>query len=125
MMRGMGVSAGIAHGTAYVLACAERSAAAQREIALHEVETEMQRFEVALDRAEADLLTLRKAVAEKIGTSEAEIFAAQALVVRDPSFRKQVTAIVTEKRINVEAAVAEVMEKFSHAFDKIPDPYLR
>jgi phosphotransferase system enzyme I (PtsI) len=125
MMRGMGVSPGIAHGTAYVLACAERSAVAQREIAPSEVEAEMQRFEAALTRAETDLLALRKEVAEKIGTSEAEIFAAQALVVRDPSFRKQVTLIVTEKRINVEAAVAEVMEKFSHAFDKIPDPYLR
>jgi phosphotransferase system enzyme I (PtsI) len=125
MMKGMGVSPGIAHGTAYVLACAERSAAAQRVIDPSQIEAELQRFEAALVRAESDLLGLKHEVAEKIGSSEAEIFAAQALVVRDPSFRKQVTLLVGDKRINVEAAVAEVMEKFSHAFDKIPDPYLR
>src|SRR2546427_480805 len=125
MMKGMGVSPGIAHGTAYVLACAERSAAAQRVIDPSQIEAELQRFETALVRAESDLLGLRQEVADKIGSSEAEIFAAQALVVRDPSFRKQVTLLVGDKRINIEAAVAEVMEKFSHAFDKIPDPYLR
>ncbi len=121
----MAVSPGIAHGKAYVIACAERSAAAQRSVEGAEVAGELERFEAALTRAEADLLTLRQAVSEKIGASEAEIFAAQALIVRDPSFRKQVTAIVTDKRVNIEAAVAEVMERFTHAFEKIPDPYLR
>jgi phosphoenolpyruvate-protein phosphotransferase (PTS system enzyme I) len=125
MMRGLGVSSGVAHGTAYVLACAERNAAPQRPIEPGEVEAELQRFEVALARAETDLLALKGEVAVKIGASEAEIFAAQALVVRDPSFRKQVASIVSDKRVNVEAAVAEVMEKFTHAFEKIPDPYLR
>jgi phosphoenolpyruvate-protein phosphotransferase (PTS system enzyme I) len=125
MMRGMAVSPGIAHGTAYVLACAERAAAPQRTIEPGEVDRELARFEVALTRAETDLLALKKSVAEKIGSSEAEIFAAQALVVRDPSFRKQVALIVRDKRVNVEAAVGEVMEKFLHAFEKIPDSYLR
>jgi phosphotransferase system enzyme I (PtsI) len=125
MMRGVGVSSGIAHGTAYVLACAERTAAAQRTIDPSAVASELERFETALARAEGDLLALKTAVAEKIGASEAEIFAAQALVVRDPSFRKQVSSIVGDKLVNIEAAVAEVMEKFTHAFEKIPDPYLR
>jgi phosphotransferase system enzyme I (PtsI) len=125
MSRGMAVSPGIAHGTAYVIACAERRAAAQRSIEPGEVAGELERFEVALTAAEADLLALRQAVADKIGASEAEIFAAQALIVRDPSFRKQVTAIVSDKLVNIEAAVAEVMERFTNAFEKIPDAYLR
>jgi phosphoenolpyruvate-protein phosphotransferase (PTS system enzyme I) len=125
MLKGMGVSSGIAHGTAYVLACAERAAAPQRAIAASEVDAELLRFDAALNKAEADLLALKDAVSEKIGASEAEIFAAQAMVVRDPSFRKQVSLIVHERMVNVEAAVAEVMEKFTHAFDKVPDAYLR
>jgi phosphotransferase system enzyme I (PtsI) len=121
----MGVSPGVAQGTAYVLACAERAAAPQRRIDPAQVDGELVRFESALAKAESDLLTLKQEVGEKIGASEAEIFAAQALVVRDPSFRKQVALIVSDKQVNVEAAVAEVMEKFTHAFEKIPDAYLR
>src|SRR5882757_5632803 len=125
MLRGLGVSTGIAHGTAYVLACAQRAAVPQRSIEPTEVDAELLRFEAALTRAETDLHALKAEVKEKIGASEAEIFAAQAMVVRDPSFRKQVALIVRDKLVNVEAAVAEVMEKFTHAFDKIPDAYLR
>jgi phosphotransferase system enzyme I (PtsI) len=125
MLRGLGVSTGIAHGTAYVLACADRAAVPQRSIAPAEVDGELLRFEAALTRAETDLHVLKDAVKEKIGASEAEIFAAQAMVVRDPSFRKQVALIVRDKQVNVESAVAEVMEKFTNAFDKIPDAYLR
>src|SRR4051794_18336665 len=105
LLRGMGGSSGIAHGAAYGLACSTRTAAPQRLIGADEVEGELARFEAALARAEGDLLALRTEVAEKIGPSEAEIFAAQALVVRDPSFRKQVSLIVREKRVNAEAAV--------------------
>jgi phosphotransferase system enzyme I (PtsI) len=75
--------------------------------------------------AEKELLALKAAVTDKIGASEADIFAAQALLLSDPAFRKQVTALVRDKQVNVEAALAEVIEKFTRAFDEIPDPYLR
>src|SRR3954471_18529624 len=117
MMRGTPVSSGIAHGTAYVLACADHAAAPRRAIGPEEVEGEGLRFERAVAKAEKDLLALTKTVADKIGSSEAEIFAAQALVVTDAGFHNQVLALVREKAINVEAALAEVVEKFTRAFD--------
>jgi phosphotransferase system enzyme I (PtsI) len=125
LMRGVGVSTGIAHGTAYVLACLERATAPRRAIAPDEVEAELQRFEGALDKAEHELTTLRQSVAEEIGAREAEIFTAQAMLVRDPSFRKLVTAAVADDHINAEGAVVDVIERFSRRFDKITDPYLR
>jgi phosphotransferase system enzyme I (PtsI) len=125
LVKGVGVSTGIAHGTAYVLACVDRAAAPRRDIAETEIEGELTRFEAALARAEKEVLSLGQEVGEKIGASEGDIFAAQALVVRDPSFRSQVVAIVRDKRINVEAAVVDVIERFTRTFDKIPDAYLR
>lgn len=96
-----------------------------RTIQLDEIEGEIARFDAALARAERDLLALKQAVAEKMGASEAEIFAAHALLVRDSSFHDKVVSLVRDRRINVEAAVSAVNEKFSHAFDEIPDAYLR
>jgi phosphoenolpyruvate-protein phosphotransferase (PTS system enzyme I) len=125
MIRGTGVSSGIAQGTAYVLACTDRSAAPRRAIEGHEVDDELSRFEGAVARAEGDLLALKADVAVRIGASEAEIFAAQALVVRDHSFITQVSEIVRQKLVNAEAAVAEVIERFTNTFDQIADPYLR
>ncbi len=97
----------------------------RRTIAADEVDRELERFETARAAAEKDLLALKATVSEKIGASEADIFAAQALLLADPAFRNQVSALVRDKRINAEAAVAEVIEKFTRAFDEISDPYLR
>ena len=125
MIKGTPVSSGVAHGTAYVLACAHRMAGPRRTIAADEIAGELERFETARAGAEKDLLALKATVSEKIGASEADIFAAQALLLADPAFRNQVSALVRDKRVNAEAAVAEVIEKFTRAFDEISDPYLR
>ena len=124
-MRGTAVSPGIGRGTAYVLACGVGAPALRREIAADEVGGELARFDAALGQAEQDLLALKKAVDDSIGPSEGDIFAAQALVVRDPILRNQVSALVRDQRINVESAVAEIVQRFTRAFDDIPDPYLR
>jgi phosphoenolpyruvate-protein phosphotransferase (PTS system enzyme I) len=125
LMRGTPVSPGIGRGTAYVLACGVGAPALRREIAADEVGSELARFDVALDQAERDLLALKKAVDDSIGPSEGDIFAAQALVVRDPILRNQVSTLVREQNINLESAVAEIVQKFTRTFDDIPDPYLR
>ncbi len=125
MIKGTPVSSGVAHGTAYVLACAHRTAGPRRTIAADEIDRELERFETARAGGEKDLLALKATVSEKIGASEADIFAAQALLLADPAFRNQVSALVRDKRVNAEAAVAEVIEKFTRAFDEISDAYLR
>src|SRR5438552_9588559 len=111
-MRGVGVSTGIAHGTAFVLACVDDTTAPRREIPASEVEVELARFERALDQAEKELRALQQSVSERIGSNEAEIFTAQAMLVRDAVFRNAVTGIVRDKHVNVEGAVADAIEHF-------------
>jgi len=125
LLRGTPVSSGIAQGTAYVMTRADRAAVPRRALQPADVEGELARFEAALTQAEKELLALRKDVAERIGAGEADIFTAQALVVRDHAFHEQVVDAVRKKQVNVEAALAEVVEKFVRAFDGVPDPYLR
>ena len=63
-----------------------------------------------------------KPAASSVATS---IFAAQALMVRDAAFRSAVVTLVRDRKVNVEGAVADVIERFTQVFDQIPDPYLR
>jgi phosphotransferase system enzyme I (PtsI) len=125
MLRGTPVSSGIAQGKAFVLACADQSAGPLRTIQAAQLPAEIERFDAALNRAEAELNALSLAVGERLGGNEGDIFVAQALVLRDPSFRQQVTAILREKLVNVESALSDVIERVSRRFDEIPDAYLR
>jgi phosphotransferase system enzyme I (PtsI) len=125
MLRGIPVSSGIARGTAIVLACADQTAGSLRRIEASQVEAELARFEAALDKTERDLLTLKRSVEERIGSRESDIFSTQALLVRDPSLHEKVRAVVREQQMNAEAALSEVVERYTSAFDGVADPYLR
>jgi phosphotransferase system enzyme I (PtsI) len=124
MIKGVAVSSGIAHGVAFVLTRADR-AVPRRPIETDAVDAEIARLDAAIDEAENELVALKKEVANRIGVDEAGIFAAQAMVLRDHSLRDQAIAVVTQNRINIEAAVADVVESVGRSFDQIADAYLR
>jgi phosphoenolpyruvate-protein phosphotransferase len=125
LARGAAISPGVGLGRAFVLACADRTAVPRREISAAATESELDRFAAALKHSEQELLALKKTVGERIGASESDIFSAQAMVLGDPAFRSQVADLVRDKHINVEAAITDVIERFTRAFDQIPDSYLR
>ena len=125
MLRGISISSGIAHGEAFVLSSVDQILVPRRNVEVAEVDAELARFNVAIGTAEKELLALRDDVAKRIGVSEGDIFAAQALVVRDPRLHGQVVAVVQKSLINVEAALLDVIETFVRAFDRVTDPYLR
>jgi len=125
MLRGTGVSAGVAKGVAFVVACGLRSAAPRRSILASEVESERSRFEAALARAAAELVALQGELSERIGQSQADIFGAQLLALEDRGLRDRVLHIVQEKRVNVEAAVSEVIDAYTRTLEAVPDTYLR
>ncbi len=124
-MRGTSVSPGVAQGAAYVIACADHCAVPRRQIEPTEVASELARLDAGLARAEEELLALQESVAARIGPAQADIFGAQALLVRDPTLRSQVTRIVEEERLNAEAALSRTIDKLTRVFDGIADAYLR
>ncbi|HEY4731120.1 MAG TPA: phosphoenolpyruvate--protein phosphotransferase [Myxococcales bacterium] len=125
MLKGTGVSAGVAQGTAYVVACGYRSAVPQRNIRASEVDGERARFDEAVSRADAELVKLQNDVRERIGPSQAEIFGAHRLVLKDASLRDRVLRAIEEKRVNLEASVAGVFEEYARSLEGISDGYLR
>jgi len=109
----------------YVLSSVDQMVVPRRSVEASEVDAELERFNVAIGTAEKDLLALREDVAQRIGASEGEIFAASgAGRAGSPPTRAVVTA-VRQSQINVEAAVVEVIEKFVRTVEQVSDPYLR
>lgn len=125
LLRGVGVSPGVGRGTAYVLALGGWAMSVRRQITPAEVEHEIARFQAALARANQELHALTREVQQRVGSREAEIFVAQATMLADSAFGDQVSAIIREKQVNAEAALADVIEKFTHAFDQVRDSYIR
>jgi phosphoenolpyruvate-protein phosphotransferase (PTS system enzyme I) len=64
-------------------------------------------------------------VGERLGGTQADLFAAQRLALDDPGFRQHVVQLVEEKAINVEAALSEVIDGYTRTLDAVPDLYLR
>jgi phosphotransferase system enzyme I (PtsI) len=124
LLKGVAVSPGVARGTAFVLVAAHNRAVPRRVIGDEEITGELTRFDCALGRAETDLGELRRSLAEQLPT-EAEIFGAQALLVRSAQFVEPVRARVREQRLNVEAAVSEVLDELTNALAAVADPVLR
>ena len=124
LLKGVGVSPGVARGAAFVLYAAHNRAVPRRSLTDDEIPYELGRFDTALDRAEAELAELRLALCEQLPT-EAEIFAAQALLVRSSKLVGPVRARVQGQRLNIEAAVSEVLNELIGALAGVADPVLR
>jgi phosphotransferase system enzyme I (PtsI) len=125
VLKGVGVSTGVARGTAFVLACGDRPAAPRRSIRSSDVQTERARLEAGAAAAGAELIALQRDVAAKIGPTQGDILGAQALVLGDPEFRDRVMRLVEQKLVNVEAALSEVVDGYTRTLDGVPDAYLR
>ncbi|HWE30311.1 MAG TPA: phosphoenolpyruvate--protein phosphotransferase [Polyangia bacterium] len=124
LLKGIAVSSGVARGTAFVLVAAHNRAVPRREIRDEEIPHELERFDAALQRAETELAALRRSLSAQLPT-EAEIFAAQALLVRSAQLVDPVRARVREERLNVEAALSEVLDDLTSRLAAVADPVLR
>jgi phosphotransferase system enzyme I (PtsI) len=125
VLKGIAVSPGVVHGTAYVLAAAQRRTVPRRQIAIEEVAHHLERFEAALVTAEEELLALEESLTKVIGPGEAAIFRAQALLVRSSELLDPVRTLVREQRVNIEAALAETIGRLTQEFEAVRSPLVR
>lgn len=118
-------SSGLAKGRALLCDCAKQAAVPRRQITEAEVEVEMKRFRDAVDTVEQQLRVVEAGVRRGLGDSEAGIFEAEVLLLRDPQLHRTVGNICLARRINVEAALDEAVQKLVAVFDQMEDLYLR
>ncbi len=121
---GVGVSAGIARGTIYVVRDDFEDVVRYR-IKPGEIAGEIGRFETALIQTRVQILEMQQQIAEAIGAKDAGIFDAHLLVVEDRTLIDEVLRKLETDLCNVEFTFQEVATHYAETLSKIDDPYLR
>ncbi|MBN1269885.1 MAG: phosphoenolpyruvate--protein phosphotransferase [Kiritimatiellae bacterium] len=90
-----------------------------------EVERERTRLIESAAIARDRLEEIRRDVAARIGPAEAEIFAAQRLILEDEVLINEMLAIVEGDTTNAEAAVHRVLDRYETRFLEMDDEYIK
>jgi phosphotransferase system enzyme I (PtsI) len=90
-----------------------------------EVRSEGDRFRKALTVVREKLALLMKEVEERVGKAEAEIFAAQKMILEDPVLIQRVTDHIRSKNFNAEKAVISSLDFFEGQLADLDNAYIR
>jgi phosphotransferase system enzyme I (PtsI) len=121
---GVGVSPGIARGTAFVHSLDEEEAPL-RQITEEELPVEIARFEAALVATREQILEMQHRIAEAIGAKDAGIFDAHLLVVEDRTLIDEVLRNLSRDKHNIEHVFHQVANRYAKTLSELDDPYLR
>jgi len=123
-LHGIAVSPGVAIGKVLVLHSEEPSV---KKVSIDEKDIPYQiaRFEDALTKTRAELLSISKQIAHDIGRDHSDIFNAHLLILEDRTLIEEVIARLKEEKVTVEYVFSRVMQKYVVAFSHINDEYLK
>ncbi len=124
MRKGIGVSPGVAVGTAYCIHEIFVNPTTRR-LATDEVLPELARYEQARDAAAGDLRALHAKVASQVGKEEAAIFLAHEAILRDPSFTEKIRRWIVDERQTAPYALNQVLQEYTSLFARTKDSYIR
>ena len=125
ILQGMGVSPGIAIGTAYLVrridAPISRYQIQDRSLLAEEI----RRFRKAIKDSETQLLEIKRKFKDQEGLETLYILDVHIMILRDKMLIRQTTQNIEEKGINAEWALRMTLDKYRDVFSKVDDEYLR
>lgn len=124
VLRGIGVSPGVAMGEAVVFGT-EGAAVPERTISEDEIPLEIARFKEALIQTRHQITEIRSNVELMLGSKHADIFDAHLLVLDDRYFIDEVKRGLHETRRNAETIIQTVSERYTGMLSTVKDDYLR
>jgi phosphoenolpyruvate-protein phosphotransferase (PTS system enzyme I) len=124
VMRGAGVSAGIAIGRALVME-GPNDAIYRLDLTPAESEREILRFQRAVRSAWRQLRHLRDRVRSEAGESYARVFEAQILILKDRALLKETVSLIGRERVNAEWAFHTVVGRYTQVFAQLGDHALK
>ncbi len=95
------------------------------KINVDNIDKEKKRIERAFNEAIEKTTSIKKETAQKLGKSEAGIFEAHLMILKDRSVRRKIDTAVEQKHLNAEAAVSEIFEDYEKRIASIDDEYLK
>lgn len=124
MIQGIGASAGIALGKAFVLPTWEWDIP-DSELNVADLANEIERLYAGIRISKQEINVIKGEISEVIGKQESSIFDAHLAILDDPVFMQEVQGIISRQYKVAEVAVKEAIEKFANMFDLLDDEYMR
>ncbi|MBF2679850.1 phosphoenolpyruvate--protein phosphotransferase [Listeria innocua] len=121
-LKGIAASDGIAIAKAYLLVEPDLS---YEETEVTDVESEVKRFESALEVSRTELSTIREKAAKDLGEDKAQIFDAHLLVLNDPELTGPIEESIKNAKTNAETALQETTDMFIGMFESMDNEYMR
>ena len=124
VLHGHSVSAGITIGRAHLVSSA-RLEVAHYEVPLAEVETEVARFDAAVNKVRKELKEVGKQIPADAPAEFGAFVELHQMILKDPSLATVPKVLIRERQCNAEWALIQQMESLVDQFDSIDDPYLK
>jgi phosphotransferase system enzyme I (PtsI) len=124
-LSGLGVSPGIAIGTALCLEHGNGNVHRTQLKTEHQVDQEIRRLRKAIITARQQLQTIKTHVETALGAHHAYIIDAHLLMLEDSGLIRDIESLITNERVNSEWAIRVVTDRLMRAYSSIKDEYLR
>ncbi len=124
MRKGIGVSPGVAVGTAYCIHEIFVNPNTRR-LADAEVRPELARYEQAREATAGDLRALHAKVSSQVGQEQAAVFLAHESILHDPAFTEKIRHWIVDERQSATAALHNVMNEYADLFARTKDEYIK
>ncbi len=124
MHKGIGVSPGVAVGTAYCIHEIYVNPDTKR-LGQTEALAELDRYDLSRDKTAADLHALYQKVASQVGPDEAAIFRTHESILHDPAFTAKIRAWIVDEGQSAPSALHRLLEEYTALFTSTKDNYIK
>src|SRR5258708_7883727 len=101
VLKGIPAAPGISYGPSFILDRGE-FIVPKRSISLSEIDSEIARFEEAINNARQEINVLKAKVTQDLGAGQAQIFDAHLLVLQDTTLLGEVSSGIRENQLSAE-----------------------
>ncbi len=123
-IQGIVASPGIRIGKAYIYK-GSRIYIPKYAIRDDEVDAEIKRFEIALEKTKEDIKSIQEQIASSLSSDMADIFSSHLMVLEDPQIEDKTRKNINEKKRNVEWVLNDISLELINSLKSIKDDYLR
>ena len=122
VVKGKSVFSGITMGP---LALFHRNTVSTAIRRIKDTDAEVERFQEARLASIEQLKDMYEKAVQKVGEEEAAVFEVHQMMLDDDDYIDNIVTLISQKKINAEAAVEETAQQFSEMFRSMDDAYMK
>jgi len=125
LLRGIGVSQGVAIGKALLLKRSKVEVSKYAQILPEEIPGEVEKFKAAIEETRKNLVAVREKTRQKGFQEASHIMDAQLMIIEDRALVDRTIQHIEEDQIDAAGALKSTLQDIHKAFEDIGDEYLR